>query len=143
MSNMQPALLDTQVRDPDLLARLSGAGPMHDIIFRQCATEQARRDTLNSLSPVKRKRAIVTHAIAENVGTTRDNLRHVHSVLAICSLPYNRLPAHERQWNAQPVSYTHLDYSGPTLFKWLATAPFKTRAATVRTTSAPLLKYAA
>lgn len=101
MTNVQPLLLDTQIRDPDLTARLSGAGAMHDIIHRQCVTEQARRDTLNALTPIKRKRAIVTHNIAENIGTSRDNLRHVHSVLAICSLPYNRLPEHERQWSAQ------------------------------------------
>lgn len=101
MSNVQPLLIDAQVRDADLVARLASAGPMRDIIYRQCVTEQVRRDTLNALPPVKRRRAMISRDIAENIGTSRDNLRHVHSVLAICSLPYTRLPEEKRVWNAK------------------------------------------
>ncbi|MBX9862425.1 MAG: hypothetical protein K2Y42_06690 [Hyphomicrobium sp.] len=101
MTSQQPQLIETEVRDPDLLARITGSGFLRDTVYRQCVTEQAKRDALVAMPPIQRRRAKISHAIAEAAAPSRDSLRHIHSVLAICSLPYNKLPDNKRQWESQ------------------------------------------
>lgn len=100
MSATQPMLMDVQVRDPDLLERIASSGIMRDTVYRQCAVEQSRRDTLVELPPIRRRRAQISHKVAETQTVTRDSLRHIHSALALCALPYGKLPTAQRRWEA-------------------------------------------
>src|SRR5262245_47217260 len=87
------------VRDADLLKRIDQAAPFtRDSVRRQCESEQERRDSLLLLPRDKRRRAETKHALEQGEGADRDNLRHIHSVLAICSLPYTRQPLEVREW---------------------------------------------
>jgi hypothetical protein len=87
------------VHDADLLQRLEGSSPIvHDIVLRQCVAEQQRRDLVSALPVGSRRRAELRHKIEEQGAITRENLRHIHSVLAICSLPYTAQPLHVREW---------------------------------------------
>ena len=87
------------IRDEDLLRRVAEAGSfVRPIIERQCIDEQMRRDTIAAMPRDARRRAATQHILQEQGGGERDNLRHIHSVLAICSLPYTRQPMHVREW---------------------------------------------
>lgn len=79
------------IRDADLLAKLDAARGSFGFEFtRQAlALEQEKRDQLAALPRDARRRA-VTRAQLENTAD-RDDLRHIHSVLAIAALPYKRL----------------------------------------------------
>jgi len=100
MLNSQPILVDTQVRDPDLLERLAKSAEFtRKLEYDRCVTEQARRDAVRAMPSVRRRRSEVKHEIQEHGGGSRDNLRHIHSVLALCSLPYTRQPLDKREWN--------------------------------------------
>jgi hypothetical protein len=101
MTMLQPQLINAEVRDPDLVARIEGSGFLRETIYRQCVTEQKKRDALAAMPAIQRRRAKISHAIAEAPTPTRDSMRHIHSVLAICSLPYNKLPDDERRWEAE------------------------------------------
>lgn len=97
--SIQPALIDTQVRDPDLIQRLSDAGAMRPIVYDQCVLEQTRRDALLRMPSIQRRRSTIRHHLEEQGGASRDSIRHIHSVLAVCSLPYTRQPLEVREWN--------------------------------------------
>lgn len=95
MSHLEPV----SIRDKDLVQRLAETHP----IFRQtveasCLREQQRRDRIAALPAGSRRRAATRHVLEEKGGGERDNLRHIHSVLAICSLPYQRQPMAMREW---------------------------------------------
>ena len=93
------AAAEITVRDQDLLQRIANAPSItRDVVTRQCQSEQERRDAVAGLSVVKRRRVTTRHALEEQGGGSRDRLRHIHSVLAMCSLPYTRQPAHVREW---------------------------------------------
>jgi hypothetical protein len=87
------------IRDPDLLQRVEAVrGQLgFEFVIRQCVTEQQERDRVAALPPSARRR-LKTRDILEDDGLDRENLRHIHSVLAICSLPYTRQPVHVREW---------------------------------------------
>jgi hypothetical protein len=86
------------IRDVDLLERVRGADPFAlTYVTRDCQREQERRDQLLLLPRDKRRRAVVRHVL-EGEGAERDDLRHIHSALAICSLPYKRQPLETRSW---------------------------------------------
>ena len=90
---------EPDVHDADLLQRLEGTSPIvHDIVLRQCVAEQQRRDLVSALPVGSRRRAELRYKIEEQGAITRENLRHIHSVLAICSLPYTAQPLHVREW---------------------------------------------
>lgn len=90
---------DTQVRDSDLVQRIDQAAPfLRDQIRSQCEREQTRRDTLLLLPRDARRRAKTQHLVSEQGGGERDSLRHIHSVLALCSLPYTQQPLSKRDW---------------------------------------------
>lgn len=81
------------IRDADLLTRLEAARgtPGFEFTRRGLALEQGERDRLAAMSPGERRRALTRSAFESGSGTM-DDLRHVHSVLAICGLPYKSLP---------------------------------------------------
>ncbi|WP_423415888.1 replication protein RepA [Hyphomicrobium sp. B1] len=93
--------LDTlpQVRDADLVQRVAEATPfLRDSIISSCVREQERRDKLSAMPPGQRRRVATQRQIAEESGIQRQDLRHIHSVLAICSLPYTAQPLAVREW---------------------------------------------
>ncbi len=100
MSNVQPILLDTSLRDPDLVEKVAAAGSLfRDMVYKSCLTEQQRRDALKAMPSVQRRRSSVRHALQDQDKVKRDDLRHIHSVLAHCTLPYDRPAADIREWN--------------------------------------------
>src|SRR6187200_2871423 len=87
--NHASALGAEKVRDADLVKRLAEAkGVGAEFVWRQCVAEQERRDALAAMPRDTRRRAETRYALEEQKGADRDNLRHIHSVLAMCSLPY-------------------------------------------------------
>lgn len=95
---------ESLIRDADLRAELEKArGSMlfatmaRHLVERQAerdrqAAKQAERASfLASLTPVQRRREIVREVI-ETEPVTPDSLSYIHSHLALCTLPYRRLP---------------------------------------------------
>lgn len=127
-------LLDRDIRDTDLLERLEASqGLVYDIVRRQCVDEQQRRDVLASLPIGKRRRVTTRHELTEKGGAARDNLRHIHSVLALCSLPYTRQPMNVREWTRtqgkMKLSITAGKLASPTDGSWIdQPLPFGSRA---------------
>jgi len=107
------------IRDPDLLHELERSRGTLTFTFveRDLARQQAKRDELAALPRDKRRRVMTASALEFNEPTKQD-LRHIHSVLAICGLPYDRLPVAQR--NCEPsvarvcptFSFTSLSGSG-------------------------------
>lgn len=92
-------LLSEQIRDPDLVQRLADAPSIaKEAVLSQCVREQTRRDTIAAMPRGQRKRVATEHMLKEGEAAKRDNLRHIHSVLAICSLPYTAQPLAVREW---------------------------------------------
>ncbi|WP_414462356.1 replication protein RepA [Hyphomicrobium sp. DY-1] len=88
------------IRDADLLKQLNDAPYLiKDYETRRLQNEQARRDHLAALPRDERRRAETHHLLTEGKGAERDSLRHIHSVLALCSLPYKATP--ERSWERE------------------------------------------
>lgn len=95
------SLLDVApiLRDTDLMQRVADAAPfMRDIIEQQCVDEQRRRDALAALPMGQRRRVTTNLHLKDEKGPQRQDLRHIHSVLAICSLPYTRPATDMRVW---------------------------------------------
>lgn len=88
-----------EVRDADLLAELEAARGTAGFAFlrRACAMKQAERDRLETLPRNARRRAIVRQTLEDNARDI-DDLRHIHSVLAVCGLPYTRQPIEVREY---------------------------------------------
>ncbi|MBU1210968.1 MAG: hypothetical protein KJ587_06815 [Alphaproteobacteria bacterium] len=93
---------EAPVRDADLLAELEAARGKFgfDYVVRQVAEKQAERDRIAALPPARRRRAMISADLANSEPTLKD-LRHVHSVLAIVGLPYERLPANQQHFARQ------------------------------------------
>ncbi|MBT3071442.1 hypothetical protein KKP04_11260 [Rhodomicrobium sp. Az07] len=87
------------IRDQDLLAELERqrTSPVLEVIVRQLEQKQARRDELAAL-PRDQRRRVVTAGALELSEPSKQDLRHIHSVLAICGLPYDRLPIEQREF---------------------------------------------
>ena len=93
------AATEVQIRDPDLLQRIADAPNFtREFVVRSCTEEQRRRDALAALGRDSRRRVTTRRLLEEQGGGDRDNLRHIHSVLAICSLPYTAQPVQVREW---------------------------------------------
>lgn len=77
--------------DPDLQDELNAARGNFAFEFtaRAIAEKQRQRNQLAVLPRDARRRAIVRQSFDDAMPTAED-LRHIHSVLAICSLPYSR-----------------------------------------------------
>lgn len=96
-----------KIHDADLLAKLEEhRGKMDRVFFEHMAksleSQQAKRDKdaevaaarrleLSGMTPMEKRRSVVREVI-ENDGPSPQNLRYIHSSLAICGLPYKRLP---------------------------------------------------
>ena len=88
-----------QVRDQDLLDRLEAAKgkPGYATMQRLVAEQQAERDQLRELSPVARRRA-ETRRQLEAEKLENEDRHHIHSVLALCGLPYRQPQAESREF---------------------------------------------
>ncbi|MEZ5776649.1 MAG: replication protein RepA [Hyphomicrobiaceae bacterium] len=81
------------IRDADLLDELEAARGSAGFAFVsiRLASRQAERDRLSRLRPSERRRAVTRRGFEEAPADIED-LRHIHSVLAVCGLPYKAVP---------------------------------------------------
>lgn len=88
-----------EVVDRDLLDKIESARGTSNYSFTiiGCKAEQERRNALNVYSRDKRRR-LATRAVIEQGPPVPQDMRHIHSVLAICGLPYKRLPDDTRDF---------------------------------------------
>lgn len=89
---------DDDVRDADLLEKLEKArgGLGYQTLRRVYAETQRKRDELaakRSILPRDALRRDVIREVIENEPTAPENIQHIHSVLALCGLPYKAPPA--------------------------------------------------
>jgi hypothetical protein len=103
------------IRDADLLAELEAARgrPGYVFVERAIAEKQRERDARASMSPAQRRRAETAQLLASTAPDIKD-LRHMHSVLAICGLPYDRLPIEQRDYSRRQGNMA-LDITSGTL----------------------------
>lgn len=112
------------IRDADLKAELEAAQPgfLFDITRQRLIDRQRRRDeeaqakaekdaTLAAMPREKRRRAITREEL-EVATPQKDDLRHIHSVLAVCGLPYTRLPADTRTYERRQGNMSLLVKAG-------------------------------
>ena len=87
------------IRDADLLNELEAHRGASGFVFKkmQLEAKQAERDRLRSLGRDARRRDAVRRALEASPGDIED-LRHIHSVLAVCGLPYTRQPLEVREY---------------------------------------------
>jgi hypothetical protein len=98
MSRLLPPPADDAIRDADLLVELEQARGTAGFEFKRKALmlRQADRDRAAALSPGARRRDAARRAL-EAAPSAADDLRHIHSVLAMCGLPYTRQPLDVRE----------------------------------------------
>ena len=92
------AELDIDIRDADLLAELEAARKtpgLFPLASKVIANKQRARDRLAAMHPGERRRV---EAAATSANPKLADLRHIHSVLALCGLPYERLPSTQRDF---------------------------------------------
>lgn len=90
------------IRDPDLLAKLEDARgkPLFDMMVKSLIRMQEDRDRIAAAKAAKdatlaamprdtRRRAVIREVL-ENEPPTIQDVRHIHSVLAICGLPHTK-----------------------------------------------------
>lgn len=101
---------ESLIRDPDLRQKLEegrGRGLFGNLVSI-LVTSQQKRDAdravkaqeesrLAALTPIRRRQEAVREVIS-NEQLTPDALRYTHSVLALCGLPYRRLPEGETEF---------------------------------------------
>ena len=77
------------IRDADLIERLEAAkrSPGYETLHEILVREQAERDRVAGLSPVQRRR-VTTRSTIERSDFLEADRHHIHSVLALCGLPY-------------------------------------------------------
>lgn len=104
---MDDAIAANAIRDADLLAELekfpegtSGHLTMRRILAQSQAKRDEERARLAQLPREQRRRLITSESLA-NEPPTRDELRHMHSVLAVCGLPYRKVPIEQRDYRRQ------------------------------------------
>ncbi len=90
---------EIEVVDRDLIDKIEAARGTGAFEFTRihCLAEQERRNELKSLSRDKRRRLAVRNLL-EQEQPSRQDLRHIHSVLAVCGLPYKQLPLSVREY---------------------------------------------
>ncbi len=93
---------DVKIRDADLLAELEAARGKFGVQYAEAnlIERQAERDRIAAMPPAKRRRAETAGLLANSKASLKD-LRHVHSVLAIVGLPYERLPGDQQHFARQ------------------------------------------
>lgn len=97
--DLRPLAAAADIRDADLLAELERHRLQASYGFQRKRLEeiQAERDLLAALPPTQRRRRQARVSL-DAEPPSREDLRHIHSVLAICSLPYRRLPPGARDF---------------------------------------------
>jgi hypothetical protein len=98
------------IRDPDLREKAEKVerGLGYDSLIRIYIAEQQKRDkaaeaqkeresALAALPREKRRRAVIREVMESSPPTPVD-VRHIHSVLALCGLPYDRQPLEMREF---------------------------------------------
>jgi hypothetical protein len=90
---------EPEIRDADLLAELEASRGKIGFEFKvhHLENRQRERDRLAAMSRDARRRAIIQRELEDNKAA-REDMRHIHSVLAICGLPYKRLPPDVREF---------------------------------------------
>lgn len=93
------------IRDPDLLEELEAARGRagFEFVRKGLIAQQSERDRVAILSPGERRRHHAQQTLIANQPVLGD-LRHIHSVLAICGLPYRRLPPGVRDFERKQGS---------------------------------------
>ena len=91
--------------DPDLVAE---PGRLLKTIFsdfriRQLEQEQTKRNAPNAMPPGRQRREQTAEQTALTNPSTNDP-RHIHSVLAICTLPYERVLTDQREFEPKQGS---------------------------------------
>lgn len=112
------------IRDADLREELEAARgkAMFAVMVRHIINKQEKRDAdaetvaeraqaLAAMPREKRRRA-VTREELEAATPQKDDLRHIHSVLAVCGLPYTRLPADARTYERRQGNMSLLVKAG-------------------------------
>ncbi len=115
------------IRDQDLRDELEGArgNSIFEHVARTLVTRQERRDQeraaadkkaleLAALPRETRRRAIIRE-VFENSPPTLADVRHIHSVLAICGLPYDRQPLSVREYSRVQGNMGIIVQAGSTL----------------------------
>lgn len=128
---MPPA--HVEIVDRDLIDKVEEARGTSSFEFTRisCRVEQARRNDLKVI-PRDRRRRLATRDAIENMPPELADMRHIHSVLAICGLPYKRLPMNVRDFERKQGSMA-LDVSAgflrdPNGNKMLQPVPFGPKA---------------
>ncbi len=83
--------MDVAIRDEDLRQQLDKArgAPGFQTLVRLLEQTQAERDSERLLSPVERRR-VETRKMLQAERLEDEDRHHIHSVLALCGLPYRR-----------------------------------------------------
>lgn len=115
VTSPSPTLDTKQIRDADLLkklahhrARTTITPGMLDFEIRELIREQAERDAtvearaaeIAQLPRDQGRRAKAKDLLETSQGNDPQNLRHIHSVLALCGLPYTKKPVEERTYQS-------------------------------------------
>jgi len=88
-----------EIQDDDLkekAARLKGL-PGYDILLEMLAKTQRERAVEAKKSPVQRRRSLAKRELKETAFED-DDRHHIHSVLALCGLPYREPPTGAREY---------------------------------------------
>ena len=87
------------IRDADLIAELESyrGNFLYATMMGMVADKQAERDRIAALPRDARRREMVRQTLS-NEANDKDDLRHIHSVLAMCGLPYTRQPIDVREY---------------------------------------------
>lgn len=119
--------------DPDLQQELEAARGSFtfEFVARAAEQKQKERNRIAALPRDKRRRAKL-RADLEGSPAIADDLRHIHSVLAICALPYQRLPDDVRRFERRQGRMSLVIEAGELQSpdgQWIAQPlPFGTRA---------------
>jgi hypothetical protein len=100
------------ITDPDLIEQVKTAPPsMRSVIIRMASRTQDERNKTQerreSMTPIQRRRDVVRETIAESL-LDKTDIYHIHSVLALCGLPYKRPPSDFREYD---IKYGHMSLS--------------------------------
>ncbi|QRG10284.1 hypothetical protein EZH22_31275 (plasmid) [Xanthobacter dioxanivorans] len=112
------------IRDEDLRAKLEEA--RGKFLFEQqvgiLVTTQRRRDDERqaeeakaqalAVMPRERRRRAIIREVIENTQPTPADLRHIHSVIAVCGMPYDRPPPEVRRFEKQQGNMSLLIQAG-------------------------------
>ena len=88
-----------EIRDEDLKRKAAGlkGNPGYETLLEVLAKTQRERDAEARKSPVQRRRTNVKRRLEEDVFED-DDRHHIHSVLALCGLPYREPIAGAREY---------------------------------------------